>query len=201
MVIGKFRSGKDAFYDIAAKHVEGLVGLAHADILKRITDLTLVEAKKVMEAYGIPIDEEKFAALMKDKAGKRPFLIDFGTGVMRKEGKDTMWLDLLVDRNKEVFETGDYIIKDTRFVNEYEYHRKAGVIPVLINCSVENLKKRYFETCKNGTEESFWDIYDSETEQLPAFLQQNDEFYIEIDNNGTLEDYENQIINLLKTIS
>jgi hypothetical protein len=94
----------------------------------------------------------------------------------------------------------DVIITDTRFYNEYECHKKAGFIPVVINCSVDNLKKRYFETCKNGTEDSFWDIYNSETEQLGALLQLHDEFYIQIDNNGTLEEYENNILSMLRTI-
>jgi len=198
MPIARARGGKDEFYNIVKSIEPSVKRLAFADELKLICDEILLSALKLMETHGLFLPSEFSERILTDKAAKRAFLIDFGTKIMRKRLPD-IWRDVMVSVNLSTLNDSNFIISDCRFMNEFKILlNNYKVVPVLIDVDKDILFERYCRTSSDKSIESFNKIYNSETEQLhDELIDSSDSSIQHIDNNGTIEQYREQIVDLL----
>lgn len=113
-LIGSAGSGKDFIADILSNHFD-FDRYAFADEVKRI-------AKRLFpEEYG------------NDSVKNRQLLIGVGMGM--REIDPWVWVDYLIDEMKS--NTGNIVVTDTRFQNEYWALKNAGFVFVRVNASAE----------------------------------------------------------------
>lgn len=199
MAIGRMHSGKDSLWSIMNGICPDIKRIAQADILKDVCSDTMKVAYEVMGKYGIAPDWYDFENMMSEKQYMRRMYIDFGTGIMRNNVKDTIWLDACVEKNIETIVNGQYVNTDIRFMDEWAKFAELGAITVRIVCDKEVLWARYLANNPKASRDDWEEFYAGETETLVDELADKTGHYT-ITNNGTLDQFQIQVAGLLANI-
>lgn len=217
---GKFGSGKDTAADILQASLTSVANVSFAYELKRIISLLdgrnlslYTDEEKKMQpnplcdavtfgkivtpfletVYKNLIDQPLFlfklwlhTSLYWEKATSMGEILQLvGTNVFRKYIENDVWLNLAKPKILENLKNGiNVIIRDCRFRNEATMIKSMGGKIIRIECPIETRMSR-IKTPRDPN-------HISETD-----LDEYKDFYVTINNNGTLQDLENSIKNSL----
>jgi hypothetical protein len=189
-ISGKANSGKDTIaklfieaYEILNDEAPDFEFASFAEPIKEMVRLMFPKTKKNI-LYGPSENRNKIIpGAFKDgqPLTYRRLLQDLGTEVGRAY-KEDIWLDVLDYKLEKAQKKGRdfFIIADCRFYNE-----------------IKHLKDNNYILVRVKRDSSLFMNHASETEQDSI---SDNEFNFIIDNNGTIEDLKEKVINILKTI-
>ena len=187
---GKANSGKDSLADIFVnqfciqtniiKSKSTIQAVAFADPIKEIIKIMFPNTKKEI-LYGCSKHRSTIiegASLNGNPLTYRALLQNLGTEVCRGY-KENIWLDVMDFKIEKAEKRGVklFLIKDVRFVNEFNHLKNSGFVMVRI---VRDLHLPLSHSSE------------IEQEQIP-----NNEFHYVVDNNGTLESLRDSIKKLI----
>jgi hypothetical protein len=182
-ICGKANSGKDTVSNIILNYNNlNSVKLSFADVIKKIGLMMFPDVPKECFFGESSLRNTIIEGAFKDNKPLtvRQLLIDLGTDVGRKYNKD-IWINALIsDLNRNYSNTDCAVISDVRFQNEFFALKKDNFILIKIirdNCSNIN------------------HISELEQESIP-----NNLFDHIIYNNGSIEELEENVKNILKNI-
>jgi hypothetical protein len=189
-ISGKANSGKDTIaklfldaYLILNNKLPNFEFVSFADPIKEMAKLMFPRTKKKI-LYGPSENRNKIIpGAFKDgqPLTYRRLLQDLGTEIGRAY-KEDIWLDVLDYKLEKAPKQRDFFItQDVRFINEIRFLKDR-------NYTLIRVKRNSTQTVSNHA---------SETEQDSI---SDNEFNFIIDNNGTIEDLKEKVINILKTI-
>ena len=130
-LLGYARSGKNTLADLIDRHYD-TQQIAFADALRN----TLYAMNPIIDADGKRVNdviaEYGYDGAKSTKYGDelRRLLQTLGTEGVRDNVSDTAWVDVVVDK---ISDGGDWIVTDSRFVNEVEAIRSAGGVILWIH--------------------------------------------------------------------
>ncbi len=203
MPIGRLRSGKDSFFDIANEKFPGKwQRRAFADKLKemvhKISYLYFdLFNKNEKEHWRLAANIEEFNRLITDKNTMRHIYQQMGTEICREIFGEDCWYNALTRTFRK---DENYIVTDCRFHNEWD-----GLVddfdfqPVLIFSSVENLWERHLTKFPDADFNNFTISLTHKSEGLfPYVWEKRAEYRLPvIHNNGTFQEFKEKVIDFI----
>lgn len=168
MISGKARSGKDTLADFLIKHLE-----------KKNKKICKIQISQYIKYYAM----KYFGWNGEEDTKPRDLLNTLGTDIIRNKINPNFHINRLIQDIKVLSYFYDtFIVSDVRFPNEIEKVKNSydNVLTIRIKRDSNELN----DNQKNNITETALDSFD--------------DFDIEIDNNGTLEELESKAIDVIK---